>query len=82
MKNPIPIPSKYKGTASVTFDRDHLNIAKEYGGTPILVPRGRRLTLAIRLPSGEILHDFRKEIATLTNALANKVKANYADTTT
>lgn len=60
--------------ASVSFDRDHLRIAKEYGGVPILIQRGRRLSLAIRLPDGEILHDFRKEIAALTQALAAKMK--------
>ena len=62
---------------SVTFDRDHLRIAKEYGGTPILIQRGARLSLAIRLPNGEILHDFRKEIAALTQALARKTKPKY-----
>lgn len=61
--------------ASVSFDRDHLRIAKEYGGIPMLVQRGRRLSLAIRLPNGEVLHDFRKEIAALTNAISNKFKA-------
>lgn len=61
---------------SITFDRDHLRIAKEYGGTPILVQRGRRLALAIRLPNGDILHDFRKEIAALTQSLATKYKTN------
>ncbi len=62
---------------SVTFDRDHLRIAKEYGGIPILIQRGRRLSLAIRLPNGEILHDFRKEIAALTRALATAKKPTY-----
>lgn len=60
--------------ASVTFDRDHLRIAKEYGGIPILIQRGRRLSLAIRMPNGEVLHDFRKEITMLTQALAQKIK--------
>jgi hypothetical protein len=59
--------------ASVTFDRDHLRIAEEYGGIPMLIQRGRRLSLAIRLPNGEVLHDFRKEITALTQALANKL---------
>lgn len=59
--------------ASVTFDRDHLHIAKEYGGIPILIQKGRRLSLAIRMPNGDILHDFRKEITALTQALANKL---------
>jgi hypothetical protein len=72
VKNPLPIPRKFQ--ASVTFDRDHILLAKKYGGVPILVPRGTRLTLAIRLPNGEILHDFRKEISMLSNALANKFK--------
>jgi hypothetical protein len=62
---------------SITFDRDHLRIAKEYGGIPILVQRGRRLTLAIRLPSGEVLYDFRREIAALTQVLARKTKPKY-----
>ena len=70
VKNPLPIPRKFQ--ASVTFDRDHLLLAKKYGGVPILVPRGRRMALAIRLPNGEILHDFRKEISALTNALEQK----------
>jgi hypothetical protein len=60
---------------SVTFDRDHLRVAKDYGGVPMLIQKGRRLTLAIRLPDGKILYDFRKEIAALTQTLANKVKA-------
>jgi hypothetical protein len=60
----------------VSFNRDHLRIAKEYGGTPILVQRGRRLSLAIRLPSGEILHDFRKELAILTQTLVRKAKVS------
>jgi hypothetical protein len=72
VKNPLPIPRKFQ--ASVTFDRDHLLLAKKYGGVPVLIPRGRRLALAIRLPNGEILHDFRKEISALTNALTNKIK--------
>jgi hypothetical protein len=72
VKNPLPIPRKFQ--ASVTFDRDHILLAKKHGGIPILVPRGRRLALAIRLPNGEILHDFRKEISALTNALTNKIK--------
>jgi hypothetical protein len=72
VKNPLPIPRKFQ--ASVTFDRDHLLLAKKHGGIPILVPRGNRLALAIRLPNGEILHDFRKEISALTNALTNKIK--------
>ena len=59
--------------ASVTFDRDHLRIAKEYGGIPILIQKGRRLSLAIRMPNGDILHDFRKEITALTQALADKM---------
>ena len=75
VKNPLPIPRKLQGTASVTFDRDHLLVAKKHGGIPILVPRGTRLALAIRLPNGEILHDFRKEISNLSNAIANKFKA-------
>jgi len=58
---------------SVTFDRDHLRVAKDYGGVPMLIQRGRRLTLAIRLPNGEILYDFRKEITALTQALSNKL---------
>jgi hypothetical protein len=41
----------------------------------MLIQKGRRLTLAIRLPDGKILYDFRKEIAALTQTLANKVKA-------
>jgi hypothetical protein len=61
---------------SITFDRDHIRLAKKYRGRPILVPRGRSLTLAIQLPNGEILHDFRKEIATLTKALAGKMKSS------
>lgn len=61
--------------ASVSFDRDHLRIAKEYGGIPMLIQRGRRLSLAIRLPNGEVLHDFRKEITALTQALAHKMKS-------
>lgn len=69
LKTLAQIPS-----ASVAFDRDHLRIAKEYGGVPILIQRGRRLSLAIRLPDGEILHDFRKELAALTQALANHMK--------
>ena len=73
VKNPLPIPRKFQG-ASVTFDRDHLLLAKKYGGIPMLVPRGTRLALAIRLPNGEILHDFRKEISNLSNAIANKFK--------
>lgn len=76
MKNTIPIPSKYKGKASINFDRDHILLAKKYGGIPILVPRGNRLALAIRLPNGEILHDFRKEISNLTEAISEKY--NYA----
>ena len=76
VKNPLPIPRKLQGTASVTFDRDHILLAKKYGGIPILVPRGNRLALAIRLPNGEILHDFRKEISTLTEAISEKY--NYA----
>ena len=73
MKNPLPIPRKFQG--SITFDRDHLRIARKYGGVPIVVKsKGNRLALAIRLPNGEILHDFRKEIAMLTNTLANKFK--------
>jgi hypothetical protein len=62
---------------SVTFDRDHLRIAEEYGGVPMLIQRGRRLSLAIRLPNGEVLHDFRKEIAALTQALAQRTKPKY-----
>jgi hypothetical protein len=72
VKNPLPIPRKFQ--ASVTFDRDHILLAKKHGGIPILVPRGNRLALAIRLPNGEILHDFRKEISALSNALNNKIK--------
>ena len=75
MKNTLPIPRKLQGSASVTFDRDHLLLAKKHGGIPILVPRGNRLTLAIRLPNGEILHDFRKEISAITTTIANKFKA-------
>jgi hypothetical protein len=73
VKNPLPIPRKFQG-ASVTFDRDHLLLAKKYGGIPMLVPRGTRLTLAIRLPNGEILHDFRKEISMLRNALVAQTR--------
>ena len=72
VKNPLPIPRKFQ--ASVTFDRDHILLAKKHGGIPILVPRGNRLALAIRLPNGEILHDFRKELAMLTQSLPNKSK--------
>jgi hypothetical protein len=72
MKNSLPIPRKFQ--SSVTFDRDHILLAKKHGGIPILVPRGNRLALAIRLPNGDILHDFRKEISSLTNAIANKFK--------
>jgi hypothetical protein len=72
VKNPLPIPRKFQ--ASVTFDRDHILLAKKYGGVPILVPRGNRLTLAIRLPNGEILHDFRKEISALSNALVAQTR--------
>jgi hypothetical protein len=64
-------------TPSVTFDRDHLTIAKRHGGVPILIQRGNRLALAIRLPNGEILHDFRKEITALTEALIQKTKPHY-----
>jgi hypothetical protein len=72
VKNPLPIPRKFQ--SSVTFDRDHILLAKKHGGVPVLVPRGNRLALAIRLPNGEILHDFRKEISALSNAIANKMK--------
>jgi hypothetical protein len=72
MKNPLPIPHKFQG--SITFDQDHLRIAKKHGGVPVVVPRGDRLALAIRLPNGEILYDFRKELAALTNALVAKTK--------
>ena len=73
VKNPLPIPRKFQG-ASVTFDRDHLLIAKKHGGIPILVPRGNRLALAIRLPNGTIINDFRKEISTLSNAISTRMK--------
>jgi hypothetical protein len=73
VKNPLPIPRKFQG-ASVTFDRDHLLLAKKYGGIPMLVPRGTRLALAIRLPNGDILHDFRKEISMLSNALVAQTR--------
>jgi len=72
VKNPLPIPRKFQ--ASVTFDRDHILLAKKHGGIPILVPRGNRLALAIRLPNGEILHDFRKEISILSNALVAQTR--------
>ncbi|NDG72162.1 MAG: hypothetical protein EBY32_12860 [Proteobacteria bacterium] len=72
VKKPLPIPRKFQ--ASVTFDRDHILLAKKHGGIPILVPRGNRLALAIRLPNGDILHDFRKEISALTNALVAQTR--------
>lgn len=50
----------------VAFDKDHIQIAKSYGGVPILEKRKGRLALAIRLPNGKILHDFQKEIRELT----------------